>query len=96
MPTQEEMMADLENDMEQRREMGYKKRQGHLMGEMQNKYYAELAEIGEIEAIKPVITKIHKVSYHRYLDDLVNFRKNEFKILDNDTFIEIKGISPEN
>lgn len=85
------MLQDLERDSEERKAKGYGKRQAHLMGEMQNKYYAELAETAEIEPIKSVITKIHKVSYHRYLDDLVNFRKNQFKILDNETFVEVKG-----
>lgn len=84
------MLKDLDDDMIERTAKGYQKCQGHLMGEMQNKYYADLAETAQIEPIKPVITKIHKVSYHRYLDDLINFRKNQFKILDNETFVEVK------
>lgn len=85
------MLLDTEKDMQERWAKGYKKYQAHLMGEDQCKYYTDLAETAEIEPIKPVITKIHKVSYHRYLDDLVNFRKNKFKILDNEHFVELKG-----
>lgn len=91
MPSKKVMLDDMEKDMSARWAKGYNKRQAHLMGEDQNNYYSDLAKTAEIESIKPVITKIHKISYHRYLDDLVNFRKNKFKILDNESFVELKN-----
>lgn len=57
---------------------------------LQIKYYDDLSKVADIENLKPVMTKLHNDSSQRFLDDLVNFRKDIYRIVDNDTFIKIK------
>lgn len=90
LPSKEEMMADTEREMSDRWARGYKKRQAHMMGPDQNKYYEDLSQTAEIEPIKPVMTKLHNESSERFLDDLVNFRKDIFRIIDDETFVKVK------
>lgn len=90
MPTREEMQEDTDRDMEERWNRGYKQHQAHMMGPDQNKYYADLSQTAEIEPLKPVITKLHSQSSRRFLDDLTNFRKDIFRILDDETFIKLQ------
>lgn len=55
----------------------------------QNQYYDDLANTADIENLKPVMTKLHNESSQRFLDDLVNFRKDIFRVIDNETFVKI-------
>lgn len=89
LPSKLEMQADTDAEMEERWQRGYKKRQAHMMGPDQIKYYNCLAETAEIENLRPVITDIHNESSQRFLDDLVNFRKEVYKIIDDNTFIKV-------
>lgn len=89
MPTKQEMLADTEREMQKRWDKGYKKRQAHMMGEDQNQYYDDLAATADIENLKPVMTKLHNESSQRFLDDLVNFRKDIFRVVDNESFVKI-------
>lgn len=57
---------------------------------LQNDYYDDLANTAGIENLKPVITKLHNDSSERFLDDLINFRKDVYRIIDDETFIKIK------
>lgn len=89
LPSLHEMLLDTDMEMEARWKKGYKKRQAHMMGEDQNKYYTDLSLTANITNIKPVMTKLHNESSERFLDDLVNFRKDIYKIIDDETFIQI-------
>lgn len=88
MPTKEEMIRNTEENMQMRWNRGYKKRQAHMMGSDQNKYYDDLASTAQIDNLKPVMTKLHNESSQRFLDDLVNFRKDIFRIIDDETFVK--------
>lgn len=90
LPSKEEMMKDFKEDVEERYSRGLRKHQLHMMGPDQNKYYADLASTADIEPLKPVITKLHNWSSMRFLDDLTNFRKDVFRILDDETFIKVQ------
>jgi len=90
LPSKEEMMKDFHDEINERTAKGLKKHQFHMMGPEQNKYYADLAETADIEPLKPVITKLHNWSSMRFLDDLTNFRKDVFRILDDETFIKVQ------
>lgn len=58
---------------------------------IQNSYYDDLAKTADIETLKPVITMMHNDSSQRFLDDLVEFRKDIYRIVDDHTFVKIKG-----
>lgn len=57
----------------------------------QNIYYDDLSSSAGIENLKPVMTLLHNDSSQRFLDDLVNFRKDIYRIIDDETFIKIKN-----
>lgn len=90
LPTKQKMLDDERSEMESRWRKGLRKHQAHMMGPDQFKYYEELAAAAEIEPIKPVMAKLHNFSSLRFLDDLINFRKEVFRILDDETFIKIR------
>jgi thioredoxin reductase len=90
LPLKQEMLEEYEGDMNERWARGLKIHQAHLMGQDQNKYYADLSSTADIEPLKPVITKLHNLSSLRFLDDLTNFRKDVFRILDDETFIKVQ------
>lgn len=91
MPSKEDMIRDTEKDMKKRWDKGYKKRQAHMMGSDQIQYYNDLATTAHIENLKPVMTNLHNESSQRFLDDLVNFRKDIFRIIDDETFVKLKS-----
>lgn len=90
LPSNDEMMQDFGNEMNQRWVKGLRKHQAHIMGEDQHKYYNDLAFAAGLEPLKPVISKLHNFSSLRFLEDLTNFRKDVFRILDDETFVRIE------
>lgn len=89
MPSQESMLADTEAEYEERWAKGYKKRQAHMMGPDQDKYYRGLADTANLEPLKPVITKLHNASRRHFLDELTTFRKKNYRIVDDENFVLI-------
>lgn len=90
LPTTEEMEADVHREMEWRRQEGLAKKQFHLMGKYQGAYYDELSKLGELPLIAPVYTKLHNESSRRFLEDLINFRKDIYRIKDRENFVQVK------
>lgn len=91
LPERDEMMKDCESDLEKRWKRGLTKRKAHFMGfDVQEKYFEELANIAELERVKPVIIKIFNKSIHNLFTNLNDFRTKKFKVLDDETFIEDK------
>ncbi|XP_037807056.1 senecionine N-oxygenase [Lucilia sericata] len=89
LPSQSEMLEDTKSKMQQRFAKGLRKRQAHMMGEEQGFYYDDLAETAHIENIKPVMTALHNESSRRFLDDLLHFREDIFRIVDDKEFVKI-------
>lgn len=89
LPTKEEMYADTKYEMQKRWEKGYTKRQAHMMGSDQVYYYSDLAENANIEPIAPVIVKLREESAKRITEDLINFRNDIYKIIDNENYIKV-------
>lgn len=89
LPCKAEMLLDTQTQMQKRWENGFKKRQAHMMGPEQINYYNDLAYTANIENVKPVMTKLHNESSQRFMDDLLSFREENFRILDDDNFIKI-------
>ncbi|XP_058833424.1 senecionine N-oxygenase-like [Topomyia yanbarensis] len=89
LPSRKEMIADMNEKMEQRWGQGYRKRQAHMMGPAQGEYYEDLARTAGLEPLKPVMTKLHNESSRRFNDDLLNFRRDKFRIVDDQSFEEV-------
>lgn len=89
LPSKEEMYADTAMEMAKRWERGYTKRQAHMMGPDQANYYTDLAASANIEPIAPVIVKLREESAKRIAEDLINFRNDIYKIIDNENYIKV-------
>ncbi|CAH2106037.1 unnamed protein product [Euphydryas editha] len=86
LPTPNEMMRHWEEEKIDRASRGFTRRQAHMMGPDQEKYYASLASEASTETIPSVITKIREESSIRFLNNLQNYRQDVYKIIDNDTY----------
>ncbi|KFB45944.1 AGAP010399-PA-like protein [Anopheles sinensis] len=91
LPTAKDMLDDMRREMEDRWRRGYRKRHAHMMGPEQGQYYADLARTADIEPIAPVMTKLHNESSQRFVDDLIHFREDVFRIIDDEHFEYVKG-----
>ncbi|XP_047529489.1 senecionine N-oxygenase isoform X1 [Vanessa atalanta] len=86
LPSREEMTRHWEQEKSERASRGYTRRQAHMMGPDQEKYYASLATEAGTESIPSVITKIREESSLRFLHNLQNYRQDVYKIIDDDTY----------
>ncbi|KAH8403467.1 hypothetical protein KR222_001158, partial [Zaprionus bogoriensis] len=89
LPPVQDMLADTLQYFNKLWEKGYKKRQAHMLGDMQMDYYSDLAMTAKIENIKPVMAKLHIESSNCFNNNLLSFRDDLFKIIDNETFVKI-------
>lgn len=87
LPPKEGMLQDLKAELKDRRSRGFPKSKAHLMGEtFQDKYYADLAILADIEPIKPVVLNILTCSGNNYLSNFDTFRNYNFKVIDDENF----------
>ncbi|XP_034830912.1 senecionine N-oxygenase isoform X1 [Maniola hyperantus] len=86
LPTREEMTAHLEEEKRDRAARGFTKRQTHMMGPDQEKYYASLATEASTDNLPSVITKIREESTIRFLHNLQSYRQDVYKIIDDHTY----------
>ncbi|XP_011552845.2 senecionine N-oxygenase isoform X1 [Plutella xylostella] len=86
LPSKEQMFVHWEEEKSDRAARGYTKRQAHMMGPDQEKYYASLAEEANTKGLPPVLTKIREESSNRFLHNLKNYRQDIYKIIDDDTY----------
>lgn len=89
LPTRDKMLRDWQQDMDDRWTRGLTKRRAHMMGfEIQEKYFADLSDIAEIEPVKPVIMKMFNKSILNLFADLNSYREKKFKAVDDEAFEE--------
>lgn len=86
LPTRDEMLKETEEDMKERWKK-LPKHKAHFMGiERHVKYYEDLAQAAEIEAIKPVLSKMFNYTIKEMFEHFESFRNLNFKIIDDETF----------
>uniref|UniRef100_A0A182R8W7 Flavin-containing monooxygenase n=1 Tax=Anopheles funestus TaxID=62324 RepID=A0A182R8W7_ANOFN len=90
LPSQTIMLDDMVQEMEDRFRRGFKRHHAHMMGPEQGRYYDDLARTAGIETIALVMTKLHNESSQRFVDDLIHFREDVFKIVDDEHFEYVK------
>lgn len=86
------MLAEENREREEKLSLGFRTKQFHQMGPKQGEYYQDLAETAEIKPLPSVLTKLHNDSSKRFLDDLVNYRRDRYKILDDDNFVQLESL----
>ncbi|XP_030376010.1 senecionine N-oxygenase [Scaptodrosophila lebanonensis] len=89
LPSTEEMLADTDLEMNRRWKKGLKKRHAHMLGPDQLHYFNDLAKTAQIKTIPPVMTKLHNESSNCFNENLLTFREDIFKLIDEETFIKI-------
>jgi len=89
LPSKQMMLAEETREFEEKKRKGYDKRHFHMMGPAQGAYYDDLANTAEITPLPPVLTKLHNESSTRFLDDLVNYREDRYRILDDRNFVQL-------
>ncbi|XP_051860516.1 uncharacterized protein LOC117566735 isoform X2 [Drosophila albomicans] len=85
LPSTQEMLEDTVETMNKRWQAGYKKRQAQVLGSDQMNYYTELANSEH----SMVVLKLQLKSSKSFLENLLNFREDVFKIEDTVTFVQI-------
>ena len=90
LPSREEMLRAeaIEKDVRFNKD-GFTKRQFHMMGPLQGSYYDLLANAADLERLPPVLTKLHNESSNRFLDDLVHYREDRYRIVDDENYEKI-------
>lgn len=86
LPTSEQMKEAWEDEKLERAARGYTKRQAHMMGPDQERYYASLADEASTSNLPSVITKIREESIVRFLHNLKHYRQDVYNIIDDDTY----------
>jgi dimethylaniline monooxygenase (N-oxide forming) len=87
LPSKEEMTAQSRADLKIRWDLGLPKKKAHyLVGELQAKYYKDLAELAGIKPIRTCIPKMHRQCLDNRKEDFGSFRKFKFQIVDDENF----------
>jgi dimethylaniline monooxygenase (N-oxide forming) len=90
LPSKEIMLIETEQDQKDRKSKGFPKKKAHYLGlEKHAKYYADLAELAEIESMKPVISRIFDKTVTNLFENFNTYRFYNFKIVDDENFEEI-------
>ncbi|CAH1101681.1 unnamed protein product [Psylliodes chrysocephalus] len=89
LPSTEEMRKQTETEMENRWADGLTKTKAHFMGEYQENYYNDLAKDANTDSILPVYIKLTNISIDNLYSDLINFRENKYKIVDEENFVKV-------
>lgn len=60
-----------------------------MMGHEQGRYYDDLANTAGVTPLPPVLTTLHNESSMRFLDDLVHYRQDRYKIIDDYNYVHL-------
>ncbi|XP_058446206.1 senecionine N-oxygenase-like [Malaya genurostris] len=87
LPAEDEMLRDMEVDVEERRNRGMPKKFMHkLEGNLQPRYYEDLAQTAQIEPLKPIVMKLYDECMRRRAEDLLHYRDDRFEVIDDENF----------
>lgn len=90
LPTKQEMLDAWQTDQDERKRRGLTGKLTHMLaGDLQQRYYDDLARIAGIEPLKPVLAKMHADCINSKNED-VNFRNFEYRIIDDENFAKVK------
>lgn len=83
------MLTDYEADVYNRLMRGMPKRKMHYLGvERVRMYYATLASLAGVEPIKPVLLDIFDRSTYLRVNDVKNYRRYNYLVVDDYNFVE--------
>nr|XP_050860583.1 flavin-containing monooxygenase 2-like isoform X3 [Vespula vulgaris] len=88
-PEKAMMLQEESEELERRIKNGLSKRHFHMMGMEQGQYYDDLANTAGITRLPPVLVKLHNESSKRFLDDLVHYREDRYRIIDDYNYVQL-------
>uniref|UniRef100_A0A182QE24 Flavin-containing monooxygenase n=1 Tax=Anopheles farauti TaxID=69004 RepID=A0A182QE24_9DIPT len=90
LPSRQEMLEAWQLDQNERKERFLLGKLSHMLaGDLQQRYYDDLARIASIEPLKPVLSKMHADCISSKNED-VNFRNYEYRVIDDENFTKVK------
>lgn len=89
LPSKEIMLAEEAAELARKQQQGLSKRHFHMMGPEQGHYYDDLAKTAGINSLPPVLTALHNDSSTRFEEDLVHYREDRYKIIDDFNYIKL-------
>ncbi|XP_049788398.1 uncharacterized protein LOC126191537 [Schistocerca cancellata] len=90
LPSREQMLRDTEAEAAERAAAGLCGRQFHMMGERQGRFYRELAAVGRVAPLPPVLAALHDESSRRFLEDLPGYRRDVYRLLDDHNYVQLR------
>ncbi|CAH1959050.1 unnamed protein product [Acanthoscelides obtectus] len=93
LPSTQDMLEDTEEEKRWRSEKGIPSNRFHMMGLLEQKYYDNLAEEACIARVPSVVAKIKFATKDRQTEDLKNYRKDRYVVLDDKNFVIYKSYS---
>lgn len=90
LPNKEEMMKEMQDELHELYKNGLSNKHAHMMGPKQGNYYLELSNMAGLEPIPPVMTELHNESSRRFNQDLLHFRDDVYKIVDDEHYIQVQ------
>ncbi|CAH1395221.1 unnamed protein product [Nezara viridula] len=86
-PSKEEMVADLESDIALRSSEGQRKKDYHKLSKVRTQQYMDdLAKLGNLDQVEPVMFKLFHDAFFRAIKDFKGFRNYVYKIIDNENY----------
>lgn len=89
LPAIEEMRRDTAEELQEKLSKGFPVSQAHMLGPYQRSYYSDLAKLAKTHDIPQVMIKIKDASFYRFTEDLLNFRRDVYKIIDDESYIHV-------
>ncbi|XP_046481448.1 senecionine N-oxygenase [Neodiprion pinetum] len=89
LPPKENMLAEESMELKKKLSEGLHVQQFHMMGSKQGLYYEDLAKTADLDPLPPVLTSLHNESSQKFIDDLLNYREDRYKIIDDHTYVQL-------
>ena len=83
LPSKTQMYAELERDINERREITGDEKYYHLLDKHAENYCASLAEFAKVPPIKPVVFNMCFFGLKRGVEDFPNYRNNIYRIIND-------------
>jgi hypothetical protein len=96
LPSESEMFADAERELQKRLAIGWPERHYHKMAGLQFEYFDDLADLCGVPRLGPVYKALYERVGKWRAYDVVESKLRRFKVVDEKTFLDVTGDGREN
>ena len=90
LPSRQEMNRESEKNFQTLLKCGLSKRKAHFLGPYQWKYAHELATVGGLRPLDPVLEKLYEAVGEDRLCDLVHYKEATYELVDSENWRRVK------